>query len=118
MHIHLSMFKESSVRKLMEKYVGLAPSAFVTKKSSILLKLLGSGLIDFLEKKGMKQFLPGETFISTQMGRLYCGTLPKVCGDFIGSLISSDAKLDNYDRYDVLSAHAPGGTSLKNLKHR
>jgi len=49
------------------------------------------------------------------LGEFFCSTFAGVCGDLIGSMISADPKLDNYDRYDVLAGHDPAGTSTKNL---
>jgi len=59
--------------------------------------------------------MPGDTWITTDVGRVFCSTFAGVCGDLIGSIISADPKLDNYDRYDVLAGHDPAGTSTKNL---
>jgi|APCry1669189000_1035189.scaffolds.fasta_scaffold364783_1 gastric triacylglycerol lipase len=52
--------------------------------------------------------MPGDTWITTDVGRVFCSTFAGVCGDLIGSMISADPKLDNYDRYDVLAGHDPG----------
>ena len=73
---------------------------------------------------GVHEFMPGDTWISSSVGRIFCGLFPKVCGDIVGAIVSADKNLDNYDRYDVLSGHDPGlslnnyylaGTSVKNL---
>ena len=105
------------MRDLMLQFIGFGPVAFVTTKRSVLVRLLDTSLINILDDFGLHEFAPGDTFISTTAGRLFCGLEPLVCGDLIGSMVSADPKLDNYARYDVLSAHAPGGTSTKNLKH-
>lgn len=117
MHIHLSMFKASVVRDNLIQFIGLGPVAFVTTKYSALVRLLDTSLIELLDAFGMHEFMPGETFISSDVGRIFCGLEPNICGDLIGSMVSADPKLDNYDRYDVLSGHAPAGTSVHNLRH-
>lgn len=64
----------------------------------------------------MHEFM-GESFITSEVGRVVCGLVENICGDLVGSFVSADPKLDNYDRYDVLAGHSPAGTSVKNLKH-
>ena len=90
---------------------------YVTTNYSPLTRLLKSNLIELLETYGINEFMPGDTFLTSDVGRIFCGLEPGICGNLISSMVSSDPKLDNYDRYDVLSGHAPGGTSVKNLKH-
>lgn len=52
--------------------------------------------------------MPGDTWVSSVLGREFCSHFPLICGDLIGSIISADKNLDNYDRYDVLAGHDPG----------
>lgn len=73
---------------------------------------MDTNLIEVLDSFGLNEFAPGDTFISSDVGRVFCGLEPHICGDLIGSMVSADPELDNYDRYDVLSGHAPGGTSV------
>jgi len=54
------------------------------------------------------EFFPGDTWLVTDVGRVFCSYFPSICGDIVGSIVSADKNLDNYDRYDVLAGHAPG----------
>lgn len=77
---------------------------------------MDTSLIEVLGTFGMHEFM-GESFITSEVGRVVCGLVENICGDLVGSFVSADPKLDNYDRYDVLAGHSPAGTSVKNLKH-
>jgi gastric triacylglycerol lipase len=79
--------------------------------------LLHSPLIEILDDLGINEFMQGDTWITSDVGRIVCGLIPSLCNDLIGSITSADKDLDNYERYDVLAGHDPAGTSVKNLKH-
>lgn len=48
---------------------------------------------------------------------IFCGTFPRICADILAFVMDADPTLDNYERYDVLTGHAPAGTSLQNMIH-
>ena len=52
--------------------------------------------------------MTGDTWLTSDAGRLFCGLFGQICNDLIGSITSADKNLDNYKRYDVLSGHEPG----------
>jgi hypothetical protein len=87
---------------------------------------LSSGIINLLIKYdldkvlvdlGIHEFLTGDTWITSDVGRVFCGLFGEVCNDLIGSITSADKDLDNYERYDVLAGHEPAGSSTKNIVH-
>ncbi|CAK72880.1 unnamed protein product (macronuclear) [Paramecium tetraurelia] len=117
MHIHLSLFKQSIVRDNLIQFIGMGPVAWVTTKYSPLVRLLDTNFLEVLATFGLHEFMPGDSFLTSEIGRVVCGLMENLCGDLIGSFVSADPVLDNYDRYDVLAGHSPAGTSVKNLKH-
>jgi gastric triacylglycerol lipase len=64
--------------------------------------------IQVLDDLGVNEFMQGDTWITSDVGRVVCGLIPSLCNDLIGSITSADKDLDNYDRYDVLAGHDPG----------
>ena len=52
--------------------------------------------------------MPGIPWLSTDIGNTICTKFPLLCGDIIGSFLSADKDLDNYDRYDIFAEHDPG----------
>jgi len=77
--------------------------------------MLHSGLDKLLVDFGINEFMVGDTWLTSDAGRIFCGAFPLVCGDIIGAIVSADKNLDNYERYDVLAGHEPAGTSTKNI---
>lgn len=61
--------------------------------------------------------MPSPGWFETDVGVIFCGTFPKVCGDIMTQIMDGDPSVDNYERYDVLVGHAPSGTSLLNMEH-
>lgn len=121
MHVHLVLYptiKESVVRRYLKTYVGLGPVAYVGhQKSEVINLLIHSGMdkvnvvlgiVKIVEMLKIDEFFPGDTWLVTDVGRVFCSYFPRVCGDIVGSIVSADKNLDNYDRYDVLAGHAPG----------
>ena len=45
--------------------------------------------------------MPGIPWLSSEVGKIVCTEFPLLCGDVIGSFVSTDEDFDNYNRYDV-----------------
>jgi gastric triacylglycerol lipase len=78
------------------------------QKSKLVGLLMDSALDKVLVDLGIHEFMTGDTWLTSGVGRVFCAIFPSVCGDLIGMLVSADPKLDNYERYDVLAGHEPG----------
>lgn len=70
-------------------------------------------LLDYF---GFIEFVPS-TWFSKEVISRFCNVLPLACSYGYGFLGSDDPRLDSNSRYDVISAHVPAGTSLKNMWH-
>jgi hypothetical protein len=107
--------REPTVEKYLRNFIALGPAAYIYHQSSPVMTLLAeSKLKDLLVFLKVNEFL-GESWFTGLVGAEFCSLFPKVCGDLIGYIADADPDLDNYDRYDVLSGHAPSGTSVQNM---
>ena len=52
--------------------------------------------------------MPETPWLLTDQGNQICYRFSMLCSDIISAFLSADKSLDNYDRYNVFAAHAPG----------
>jgi len=112
----LSMWPFSFGAKI-NSFAALAPVGRVYHSKSLVLKALADLYIDDLAKLlGLKDFLPPAWWI-TDIGKALCGPLPLICEDVVFLLCGFDPANLNSTRMPVYIAHAPAGTSVKNMAH-
>lgn len=78
---------------------------------------MDSPVITMFESLGIHEVMNGDSFFYKEECRIICAELPSLCGDIVGAITSADWSLDDYERYDILVGHDPGGTSLRNINH-
>ena len=105
----------------IRQFIALGPVAYIDHVTSIPLILYNFArqffsLVGLLDKLDAFEFIP-ETWFSREVFSRFCNVLPLACSYAYGFLASHDPMLDQNDRYDVISAHIPSGTSLKNMMH-
>ena len=97
-------------------FIALAPIASVTNHNSPVFKLLGDvRLAAIMQFLGVYDFAPyfGLPWFVYEA----CTALNMVCADIIEAFADEDINVDNLDRFPVILAHEPGGTSTRNMQH-
>lgn len=98
-------------------FVALAPVAYVSHQSSLLLTYLAKlNLATWLALFGEKQFLP-ETKVLQLIGGSLCKEIPLICENVIFALCGYDRQDLNASRMPVYMTHTPAGTSVQNMMH-
>ena len=109
--------KEPSVLKYLNKFVALAPVAWVQHiKSGPMWLMAHSTLANMLVKYGINQFLPAN-FRESQMGHLFCKVFSAECANFLKFLVGADPDYDNSKQFNLILEHEPGGTSVMDAMH-
>jgi hypothetical protein len=66
MFAHLAMFNESPVRSHIKHYVAFGPAAFLSHtRSQLVNALLKSPLLGILDFFGAKEFMRGDTWVTS-----------------------------------------------------
>ncbi|EAS07417.1 ab-hydrolase associated lipase region protein (macronuclear) [Tetrahymena thermophila SB210] len=109
------------VKAYINQFIALGPIAYIQHVTSIPLQLYNFArqfidLTQLLYKIEFYEFIPS-TWFTTEVVSRFCNVFPLACSYAYGLVGSIDPMLDQNDRYDVISAHIPSGTSLKNMMH-
>lgn len=117
--MHIALSKQNPVvEKLMDKYFGLGPVAYITHQKSSVINLLDKSLLlEWYHLRHIHEFMPSLSWFETDIGVLFCADFSYVCADVLKYVMDADPSLDNYERYDVLVGHDPSGTSVQNMAH-
>jgi len=109
--------RDPTVLKYLDKFVALAPVAWVQHiKSGPMWLMAHSSLASLLTKYGVNQFLPAG-FRESQLGHIFCGIFSKECGNFLKFLVGADPDYDNVKQFNLILEHEPGGTSVMDAMH-
>jgi pimeloyl-ACP methyl ester carboxylesterase len=109
--------REPSVMKYLNKFVALAPVAWVQHiKSGPMWLMAHSTLANLLASHGINQFLPAN-FRESEMGHLFCAVFASECANFLKFLVGADPTYDNSKQFNLILEHEPGGTSVMDAMH-
>ena len=98
-------------------FIGLGPVTKIQHSRSQLFNFLAEAHgVELLRALGVNEMFP-RNYLTNGFQAAVCSVLPQVCS--FGALILSDedTAMDNQERWDVMVAHFPSGTSLKCFDH-
>jgi pimeloyl-ACP methyl ester carboxylesterase len=116
----LSEDKTRSISSMMNVFIGLGPVTTPAHQTNIYITLLTEVLseLDFAFKVlGVNDFLPPFTGLFAAITDLLCLDDPSVCEGVIELICGKHQAAFNLSRMEVMVAHEPGGTSVKNMIH-
>ena len=114
MFAHLAA--DPSFIKNLNIFIALAPVGTVRHLDIpffTVLKLIP--IMQALEDAGVYQFLPNQN--DNLLFYEVCYTFGSACDDLIGFFADMEVDMDNTQRFPVILAHEPGGTSTLNMEH-
>ena len=98
-------------------FVPLAPVGSLVHSTSALLKVLdkyhAGYILQFIGYHDFLHFMPKEV----EFTYLMCHTFPSMCLSGVQSVADKDLSVDNTDRFPIIFAHMPAGTSTRNMIH-
>lgn len=114
MFAHLSEHPEF-IEKL-NIFIALAPVGSVRHIDVEILQLLEKvPFFNLLDDLGIHSFLPNPN--TPTLFYYACDLLSLLCKDIAGVFADMEVSQDNTERFPVILAHEPGGTSVMNMKH-
>jgi len=97
-------------------FVALGPVATVRHlKSKLINQIAKDHVIDLFEVAGIHDFMPYPG-VPTLVYE-FCSNLELVCSSVIEAIADQKISEDNTERFPVILAHEPAGTSVHNMKH-
>lgn len=111
--------RDKELAKKIKLFVALGPVAYLGNMKSPLkyLAWFAPEMRDIFRIFGVRDFMPNDEFMKF-LARFVCDTETRVfCECFIFLISGFDAKQLNDSRLPVYVAHAPAGTSVKNMVH-
>jgi len=116
----LSQDPSRALSSMIRLFIGLGPVTTPAHQTNVYLALLTEILSELnlaFELLGVHDFLPPLTGIFAGIADLLCFEDPIICESVIELICGKHQAAFNLSRMEVMVAHEPGGTSVKNMIH-
>jgi len=116
----LSEDTNGNLTSKLRLFIGLGPVTTPAHQTNVFLSVLSSvtSQLDYAFKLlGINSFLPPFTGIFSGIADLLCFEDPAVCEGVIELICGQHQGAFNLSRMEVMVAHEPGGTSVRNMVH-
>jgi len=110
----------NNLSKKIAQFVGLGPVTSPAHQTNIYVSILVAFIAqaqDIFKFLGVNEFLPPLTGIFAEVAKLLCFKDPVICESVIELICGEHTAAFNNSRMEVMVAHEPGGTSVKNMIH-
>ena len=98
-------------------FIGLGPVTNLQNSRSHLMNFLAKAHgVELVTALGVNEMFP-RNYLTNKFSSLVCAVVPQVCSFGVLILSDEDTSMDNAERWDVMLAHFPSGSSLKCFAH-
>lgn len=109
--------RDPVVTQYLKSYVALSPVAWVADILSGPIELVAhTSLATLMNEFHINEFAQ-PNFLESDFGHIFCKAFSSVCGNFLGYFFGANPTYDNYNQYNLILEHEPGGTSVMNMLH-